>query len=158
MAGAWLTIEAKVALEEMEATEIESKIVRNRLWMVWDGECGLCSASAQWVRRKDRKGDFQIVTYQNCPRPPMTDEYFEMAKTRVLVFGRDGRMYPGADGVLFILENLKWGWLARVLRMPPFVWPLRLGYALVARNRGWISQKFFGGVACGMDNRYPEVE
>lgn len=126
--------------------------------MIWDGECGLCSATAQWVRRKDRAKAFQIVTYQNCPRPPMDDAIYERCRSEMAVVTREGRVLFGADGILFVLEILGWGWLGRILRVPPLVWPIRAGYWLVARNRGLISKWFFGGVACGLDNRYPEVD
>ncbi len=126
--------------------------------MIWDGECGLCSASAKMVRRKDKARNFQIVTYQNTPRPPMTDEIFELAKRQVIVISNDGRQFNGADGILFIMERLGWGWFAKFLRVSPLIWPIRCGYWMVARNRGLISKWFFGGVACGLDNRYPEVD
>ena len=129
-----------------------------RHWMIWDGECGLCSTTARWVRKKDRKKQFQIVTYQNCPRPPMTDDLYERCKTEMYVVTKEGKELGGANGVLFALQTVSWGWFAAVWRVPPFLWLASGVYRLVARNRGWISQKFFGGVACGLDNRYPEVD
>lgn len=130
----------------------------DRHWMIWDGECGLCSATARWVHKKDRKKQFQIVTYQNTPRPPMTDAIFEQCKSAVVVMTSDGKQFNGADGILFVLEHLGWGVFARILRLPPLVWVMRLGYLVIARNRGRLSRWFFGGQVCGLDHRYPEVD
>lgn len=126
--------------------------------MIWDGECGLCSHTAQWVRKKDKTRSFQIVTYQNCPRPPMDDRRYERCKREVLVVDKEGREFFGPKGMLFILAELGWGGFARLLMLPPFIWVIAVGYFLVARNRGLISRTFFKGEACGLENRYPEVD
>lgn len=88
----------------------------------------------------------------------MTPEMFERCKTEMAVVTADGRELYGAYGILFILEKLGWGWFARLLATPPFVWPIILGYRIVARNRGFLSKTFFKGKSCGLDNRYPDVD
>jgi len=130
----------------------------NQHWLIWDGECGLCSASAQYLRRRDPQRKFQIVQYQHCPSPPMTPEIFDGASRALYAVTRDGRILRGADAVFFAWRETGGGFLAAVLGNPPLIWLMRAGYWLVARNRGLISRWFFGGVACGLDNRYPEVE
>lgn len=128
-----------------------------RHWLVWDGECGLCSWTAAKIRQRDPSRQFQIVTYQNCPRPPMDDQLYEGCKTAVYVLTTDGRRLRGADGVFFALRQTGSWWVVPFM-VPPLVWLARVFYGLVARNRGWISKTFFGGAACGLDNRYPEVD
>ena len=44
---------------------------------------------------------------------------------------------------LFILEQTGWGWFARLLALPPFVWFVELGYAIVARNRPLFARFLF---------------
>ncbi len=127
-------------------------------WVVWDGECGMCSASAAWVRRKDRSRIFQIVSFQNCPNPPLTPEILADCPRALYVLGPEGKYWRGADGFLIIMSLVGWGAFARLLMLPPFIWPIRLGYSLVARNRSWISKTFYGGRSCGLDNRYPEID
>jgi len=127
-------------------------------WLIWDGECGMCSACAKYFRKRDPNKTFQIVQYQHCPSPPMTPEIRKGAETALYAIASDGRVFRGADAVLFVLEMTGGRWYARPLRWPPFIWILRAGYWPVARNRGLISRLFFGGAACGLDNRYPEVE
>lgn len=118
----------------------------------------MCSASAQYVRRRDPAKTFQIVQYQHCPSPPMTPEIYAGASSALYAISAEGEVFRGADGVLFTWEKTGGGWFARLLRYPPFIWIIRAGYWLVARNRGLISKLFFGGRACGLDNRYPEIE
>ena len=88
----------------------------------------------------------------------MNPAMFERCKTEMAVVTEDGRELYGAYGILFILEKLGWGWFARFLATPPFVWPIILGYRIVARNRGFLSKTFFKGKSCGLDNRYPDVD
>jgi hypothetical protein len=44
---------------------------------------------------------------------------------------------------LFILEELGWRPVARVLAMPPLVWAVELGYAAVAAHREFFSRFLF---------------
>ena len=129
-----------------------------RHWLIWDGECGFCSHMATSFRRQDTQKLFQICSYQNCPRPPMTDDAYKRAAREILVFTTDGRCLGGANAFLFFKQKTGWGAIAAVLRIPPFIWLLQGGYWLIARNRGLISKLFYGGRECGIDNRYPEVE
>ena len=48
-------------------------------WLIWDGHCGFCRRSVDWVRSHDRDGLFRTVPYQEAPSPPMTDELRERA-------------------------------------------------------------------------------
>lgn len=87
----------------------------------------------------------------------MDDALYEGCKTALYVVTKDGTRLRGADAMLFALRATGWNWVVP-FQYPPLVWPARLVYALVARNRGFISKAFFGGVACGLENRYPEVD
>ena len=128
-----------------------------RHWLIWDGECGLCSSTAKRIRQRDTQRKFQIVSYQNCPRPPMTDERFVRCRRELCLITSDGREMWGARAVFFALaETGSKIWKAWML--PPLIWMAAGGYWLVARNRGLLSKRFFGGQECGLDNRYPEVE
>ena len=87
----------------------------------------------------------------------MDDELYEGCKTAMYVVTPEGKRLRGADGALFAMK-LTGSWFAAFMLLPPFIWLARAAYWLVARNRGFLSKTFFGGVACGMDNRYPEVD
>ena len=133
--------------------------MESRHWMIWDGECGLCSSTAQAFRRRDPdRKKFQIVQYQHCPSPPMTPEVYARCDKEMYVITSDGQALPGVKGFLFAMKETGAGSWVTLLSYPPFIWIMQAGYWLVARNRGLISRLFFGGKACGIDNRYPEVD
>jgi predicted DCC family thiol-disulfide oxidoreductase YuxK len=126
-------------------------------WLIWDGECGLCSSSAHAIRRRDAERKLQICSYQNCPRPPMTDERLKRCSRELLLVTPEGQAVWGSRAVITALAltgSSAW----RLLLWPPIVWLMMAGYWLVARNRGLLSKLFFGGRECGLDNRYPEVD
>jgi len=126
-------------------------------WLLWDGTCGICSATARWVRRKDSERRIVVCQYQNCPRPPMDERLAARCATEAVVLTADGRELGGADGILFLLDRLGWWWV-KPFRWVPLVWLARLGYRLVAANRGAISRTLKLGESCGLDGRDPEVD
>lgn len=126
-------------------------------WLLWDGSCGICSATSHWVRRKDKKGIVVVCQYQNCPRPPMTDSLEARCKGEVVLLTAEGREIGGADGVLYLLDRMGW-WIVKPLRFVPLVWISRLIYRLVASNRALISRILGLGKSCGVDGLFPEVD
>lgn len=113
-----------------------------RHWVFWDGECGICGQSVQWIRKRDKQGLFRIMPYQIAPEPPMTSELREACGHAMHVVTEDGRVYRAGRAVLFILEKLGWGITARWLSLPPFIWLVELSYKFVARNRHRLSNLF----------------
>lgn len=69
----------------------------------------------------------------------MTDELRAACAKAMHVVAIDGRIYRGGRASMFILRHTGWGWFARLLMVPPFIWFVELGYWIVARNR-----RFFG--------------
>jgi predicted DCC family thiol-disulfide oxidoreductase YuxK len=125
-------------------------------WLLWDGECGFCHAMASRLVRLDRDQRLITCSYQNCPRPPMTDEIWEMCKTQMVIVTPEGKVLGGADGYYYVRKQ-EGSPLAGLMQIPPMIWVARLGYALVARNRSLISRVFYGKAACGLGLRYPEL-
>ena len=104
--------------------------------IVFDGECVLCSANAQFVLRHDHRHHFRLAAMQGAvgtslykrlgidPRNP---------ETMIVVEGDD--VHRDSDGVLAIYSALGWPWraLAIFYVVPRFIRdPL---YRLIARNR-----------------------
>ncbi len=44
---------------------------------------------------------------------------------------------------MFILARTGWGWLAKLLSLPPLIWFVELAYWIVARNRPFFSHFVF---------------
>jgi hypothetical protein len=57
----------------------------------------------------------------------------------------DGAILRAGRATLFLLEKLGWGWKARLLCLPPFIWAVELGYEIVASHRTFFSRFMFRG-------------
>ena len=129
-----------------------------RDWLIWDGECGFCYRTVRWLKKRDQLNRFQVSAFQNTPSPPMNDGLRSRAVTEVIVVRATGETLGGAAAVMYVLSHTGWGWFARLLAYPPFIWVLNVGYRLVAKNRNTVSKALFGEASCGLDFRYPEPE
>ena len=112
-------------------------------WLLWDGECGLCKRAARWVQQGDTRGVFRVVPYQEAPSPPMNPVLSSACARAVHVVKPDGTILRAGRASLFILERIGWGWFARLLRLPPFIWLVELVYWFVARNRPFFARFMF---------------
>jgi predicted DCC family thiol-disulfide oxidoreductase YuxK len=122
-----------------------------RDYLLFDGDCGVCSWSAEVARRMDRRRQFIIEPYQ------MFDESelmrfginYEKCSRALQVITRKSRVYAGAFGVNYFLWRQSLWWLAVVLiyAIPVLLLFEVIGYRIVADNRHRISQ-WFGMRAC----------
>src|SRR5687767_10813622 len=101
---------------------------RVRHLILWDGGCGFCARSVAWAMRRDRAGRLAAVPYQEAAWPPMTAALAAACADAVHVIRRDGRLLRGGRACLFVLEQIGWRGVARVLALPPMVWAVELGY------------------------------
>jgi predicted DCC family thiol-disulfide oxidoreductase YuxK len=112
-------------------------------WILWDGECGLCRRATRWIARKDTQHVFRFTPYQEAPSPPMTPELKAACENAVHIITTDGTILRAGRAVLFILENIGWGFVARLLALPPFIWFMEIGYAILAANRPFFANFLF---------------
>jgi predicted DCC family thiol-disulfide oxidoreductase YuxK len=110
--------------------------------IVWDGACGFCRRAVAWAIAHDTRGTFEAIPYQEVPSPPMTPALREACRGAVHVHTTDGRWLKGGQACLFVLERIGWPRLAGVASLPPFIWAVEAGYALVAQNRPLYSRLF----------------
>lgn len=114
-----------------------------RLLVLYDGDCGFCSASVAQIHRADRKRLFWFAPLQGETARPYLERHPELANLSTVVLVEDfgaglpgeGRVFVRSDAVVEICRRLG-GWRRW------FVWgkwiPRRLRdgmYDLVARNR-----------------------
>jgi predicted DCC family thiol-disulfide oxidoreductase YuxK len=121
-----------------------------RLLVLYDGECRLCRCFAQWCERRDRVSRLDLVAYQECPRPPMTDALYEACQRAVHVISPNGEVQRGGKAVIGVFAAL--GWPVAWLRWPPFSWAVEAGYWFVAGHRGrlgWLCRPRNGPRAVG---------
>ena len=73
----------------------------------------------------------------------MTPALYAACERAVHVVKADGAILRGGRATLFILEKIGWGWIARVLALPPFIWFIELRYRIVASNRPFFARFLF---------------
>ncbi len=73
----------------------------------------------------------------------MTPALYVACRHAIHVVKADGTVLRAGRACLFILEELEWGWIARCLAVPPFIWVVELGYRIVAANRQLFARFLF---------------
>lgn len=111
--------------------------------VLWDGECNFCRRVSYWVQRANRDRSLQTCPYQECPWPPMTPELASACEKAVHVLTADGRTLRAGRAALFILKRCGFGFIARLLRLPPFIWGVEIAYRIVAGHRDFFARFLF---------------
>jgi predicted DCC family thiol-disulfide oxidoreductase YuxK len=128
-----LALAAELAGDPERCDDVESILF-------FDGVCGLCSKSVDFVMARDRRNLIKFAPLQGeTARQLLTPADVENLSTMILWI--KGRSYRKSAAAVRILWRLSPGWqiLGTLLWLIPL--PLRnLGYSLVARNR----YRFFG--------------
>ena len=75
----------------------------------------------------------------------MTPALYRDAARAVQVVTRDGEVLRAGRASLFVLERIGYARLARLLRLPPLIWCVELGYRVVAANRPFFARFLFRG-------------
>ena len=128
-----------------------------RLLVLFDGDCGICTATAARLDRWDRAGRLELLALQAAATDkrsivravqashPLHDELHVLDPT-------SGEVRSGGRAVLEIVERLPGGRIpAAVGRLAPFRWLIGLAYALVARNRRAIGRALRLETTCRVD-------
>ena len=98
----------------------------NEPFVLYDGDCSLCTGSARRFEPVLRIAGFKLATLQS--------RNAGLSEMRVLL--PDGRAFGGADGVVQISRRVWWAWPLFAFAQIPGVMPLlRVGYRRVAMNR-----------------------
>ena len=122
-------------------TAVEPDHGRPRLVVLFDRDCGLCTASARVLRRWDRNGRLELLPLQEARtsgRPDLAAATARLPLRAALhvVDEATGEIHAAGPAVVAIGSVLPGGRIVRVLgAIPPFRWALGVGYALIARNR-----------------------
>jgi predicted DCC family thiol-disulfide oxidoreductase YuxK len=121
---------------------------KRRLVVLYDRDCGLCTATAKRLRRWDRDGRLELLSLQDAEvsdRQDVADTartHPVLAKLHVLDEA-SGRVDAGGDAALAIAAALPGGWLVRPFRrIAPVRWIVGAFYDFVANHRhaigGWL--------------------
>lgn len=104
--------------------------------IVFDAECVLCSANAQFILTNDRSGHFRLASMQGEAGAALYRAFgIDPANPETLIVVTDGRALRNSDALLAIWSGLGWPWraLAALRIVPRFVRDPACRF--VARNR-----------------------
>lgn len=109
----------------------------DRHTLIYDGECGICRGSVEWVRSQDREGRIDLLPYQDPRVPERFPEIPRKAMEEAMqLVAPDGARREGARAAEELLELLPgWRVLAPLFRIPGVRAVARWVYRAVARNR-----------------------
>ncbi len=122
-------------------------------YLLFDGECGICTASAQFAKRLDSRRQFHILPYQQILEAELQrcGASYEKCSRRVHVLSHSGKIYTGAFAVnYFLWHYFPWNVLVAVLHIASIFLLLEvILYAIIARHRRRLSQ-WLGLTACAI--------
>jgi predicted DCC family thiol-disulfide oxidoreductase YuxK len=107
--------------------------------LVYDGDCGFCTTSANWIVRHWPEGEGSVATPWQFLAPDVVDK----SRLSQADFQRAAWWIEGdrrQEGSLAVAAALiaAGGWLriaGRILLLPPVSWVAPLGYRIVAKYR-----------------------
>ena len=116
--------------------------------IVFDGECVLCSANAQFVLKHDRRGHFRLAAMQGEVGAALYRRFgIDPANPETLILVQGDRLQRDSDAVIAIYASLGWPWrvmaiarlIPRVLRDPVYRWVARHRYRIFGRRQScWL--------------------
>jgi predicted DCC family thiol-disulfide oxidoreductase YuxK len=111
-------------------------MIADRATLIYDGSCGFCRDTVEWVRRRDRAGRLDYVPFQEAVRvAPFAIPVPILASAMHLVRA-DRTVFSGADAAPEILRLLpRWRWLAWTFAVPGVLPLARRAYAWIAARR-----------------------
>jgi predicted DCC family thiol-disulfide oxidoreductase YuxK len=119
---------------------------------IFDGACGVCTASVQWVQRRDVAGRLACLPYQTADLDSISPGLTEEMANRAAYFVRgDGHRFRGARAVFEALRRLPgvWKLVGTVGALAPVSLLCEPVYRLFAANRTRISI-WLGLTACAV--------
>jgi predicted DCC family thiol-disulfide oxidoreductase YuxK len=124
-------------------------------YMLFDGDCGICSAFSEFAKSLDVKKYFLIEPYQNFSAGdlmPLGLTHAKCAK-KIHVIARNEHIFTGAFALnYFFFHYFPWSILVVCVHVMPILLLFEvIGYAIVAKNRYHLS-RWFGLKVCSINH------
>lgn len=114
----------------------EARSPRPVALLLYDGTCGFCASSVQWILRHDRRGTLCFAPLQGETARPILAGHPELAEVDSIVWAEGGTVAVRSAAALAVARYLGGGWsvVARLAALVPR--SLRdWAYDLIARHR-----------------------
>lgn len=82
-------------------------MTENRAYLFYDGDCGLCSETVQWILRHERDPSIYFITLQNEFSQKFLKEKLGSYSMNTVVFYKNKKVYTKSDAILKTLTHLK---------------------------------------------------
>ncbi len=120
-------------------------------YMLFDGDCGVCTVSSEKAEAIDKNNLFTIAPYQRYSREELAEQGidYDRCGEELHVISPTGKVYRGAFAVnAFLWNYYPWKILVAILYIIPIFLLLEIpAYKLIAKNRHHIS-RWLGLTAC----------
>lgn len=123
--------------------------------VVYDGDCGICTALTIKISAIDRHQRLRFMPYQNPDWQTLLPGVGpEQARNAVFFRTVQGRVFAGAAAIFQIMQRLPgcWRTWGRILAFPLCIWVAEPVYRLIANHRAQIS-RWLGLASCRIDDR-----
>ncbi|MEO5825950.1 MAG: DCC1-like thiol-disulfide oxidoreductase family protein [Gemmatimonadales bacterium] len=115
--------------------------------LLYDGDCGVCSASVQFILRHDQHARFRFSALDSPIARELLDAYGVSSEMDSVVLLDRGQVLVRSTAIFGVLRRLGGAWhLLRIGRVIPRRWA-DAGYNWFAHRRGWFSARL-GLAAC----------
>lgn len=122
------TTDVAMALEQREVEAI-------RRILFFDGVCGLCSWSVDFVLKRDQRGEFQFAPLQGQTALELLSPS-DVSDLNTMVLLVNNQTYRKSAAIVRVLWRLGFFWQSVGVLLWLIPLPLRnLGYSIIARNR-----------------------
>ena len=108
--------------------------------VLWDGDCGFCRRSVEWLAANDKRGALEFKPYQSVELAPSLKE---SCSHSVHVIKTDGEVIRAGRAMMFCGTFTRFGGWARIALWPIFLPFIELGYKFIAANRMLVSKVLF---------------
>ncbi len=111
----------------------ETRNLKDKFIVFYDGSCGLCHGSVQWLLKTDKRALFYFATQQGRHYQPLTNQSPDVD---AIVYYRKGDVYEEAEALAWICYDLGgvWRFFYGVWKVLPSALSRYL-YFLVAKRR-----------------------
>jgi predicted DCC family thiol-disulfide oxidoreductase YuxK len=117
---------------------IRVKVLSNDCILLWDGDCGFCSALVHKIKRTVPR-PFSEMPYQAIS-DRLPEDVLKWSTRQAHWVDSEGRVSGGSAAVVELLKDSGRPFLAGILGSAPFRPFLWLGYRLVAIHRGTLAR------------------
>jgi predicted DCC family thiol-disulfide oxidoreductase YuxK len=123
--------------------------------LIFDGDCGICTFTAEFIKKRVDKISLEIKPYQVLDLKNIHSELDEDMTSKSVYFfkNKNNQIYSKSKAVFLALKKMNGFYkiMGYLLDNPLFVFIFNPIYNIVARNRTKIS-KMFGLNACNISN------